>query len=268
MLQQVADEHGLYLDYKKLRPIRNNRRKCSWQDRYGNLHDLDYVLERGGSEDVRGLPAAFIETAWRAYTKHSRNKVQEIQGAVVPLAETYAGVRPFLGAILVGVFTEGSLKQLRDNGFCVAYLPGESVVQAFRLAGLDASFDERTSDAEFQAKIDRWDQISAATQRQARQYFFEINRDQLAYFKAALLTSLSRQIDRIRVIALHGSPFEAATVEDAVVYVESYREDIATVSGFSRYEVDMKYNNGDVIQATFQEKSEALRFLRTFAPAG
>ena len=46
----------------------------------------DYVLERGGTDTVRGLPAAFIETAWRRYTKHSRNKAQEIQGAVLALA--------------------------------------------------------------------------------------------------------------------------------------------------------------------------------------
>lgn len=54
----------------------------------GNAHDLDFVLERGGSDDKIGMPAAFIETAWRRYTKHYRNNAQEIQGALEPLAET------------------------------------------------------------------------------------------------------------------------------------------------------------------------------------
>jgi hypothetical protein len=47
---------------------------------------------------------AFIETAWRRYTRHSRNKAQEIEGAIGPLAETFAHARPFLGAILAGQF--------------------------------------------------------------------------------------------------------------------------------------------------------------------
>lgn len=52
VLQEVADQNGLYLDYKKDRPARPGK-NVSWQDRYGNSHDLDYVLERGGTESAR-----------------------------------------------------------------------------------------------------------------------------------------------------------------------------------------------------------------------
>ncbi|MEC4984659.1 MAG: hypothetical protein SAJ37_10815 [Oscillatoria sp. PMC 1068.18] len=107
-LQKVADDQGLYLDYQKKRQARLGK-KVSWRDRYGNLHDLDYVLEAEGTEEIRGIPTEFIETAWRRYTKHSRNKVQEIEGALIPLADTYSYLHPFLGAILAGVFTSGSL---------------------------------------------------------------------------------------------------------------------------------------------------------------
>ena len=86
-----------------------------------NSHDLDFVLERGGTPDKIGMPVAFIETAWRRYTKHSRNKAQEIQGALEPLAETYRHLAPFKGAVLAGVFTEGALTQLRSLGFTVLY---------------------------------------------------------------------------------------------------------------------------------------------------
>jgi hypothetical protein len=72
-----------------------------------------------------GMPAAFIETAWRRYTKHSRNKAQEIQGAIMPLVETYMKAGPFIGAVLAGVFTKGALMALnshRDLGLlCVHY---------------------------------------------------------------------------------------------------------------------------------------------------
>jgi hypothetical protein len=42
-LQKVADRHQLYLDYQRNRPARKGSR-VSWQDRYGNCHDLGYEL--------------------------------------------------------------------------------------------------------------------------------------------------------------------------------------------------------------------------------
>jgi hypothetical protein len=145
LLQSVADRHGLYLDYQRTRAARTGK-KVTWKDRYGNSHDLDYVFERGGTDTVLGLPAAFIETAWRRYTKHSRNKAQEIEGAVRTLADTYSHLRPFLGIILAGVFTQGSLDQLRSRDFQVVYLPYDAIVDAFVAVGIDASFDEHTKE--------------------------------------------------------------------------------------------------------------------------
>src|SRR5258706_13763861 len=82
MLKSIGEKHDLYLDYKKPRRARAKQggkdlSKVTWQDSYGNRHDLDYVLERGGTEEVLGVPVPFIELAWRRYTKYSRNKVPE-----------------------------------------------------------------------------------------------------------------------------------------------------------------------------------------------
>ena len=87
LLADFAVKHGLYFDRKGSRQCRDGL-KCSWIDLNKNSHDLDFVLERGGTTIKKGMPAAFIEVAWRRYTKHSRNKAQEIQGAIMPLAET------------------------------------------------------------------------------------------------------------------------------------------------------------------------------------
>jgi hypothetical protein len=156
----VADEHGFYLDSQRKRKARTTK-KVSWQDRYGNYHDLDYVLERGGTEDSLGLPVAFIETAWRRYTKHSRNKVQEIEGALIPLADSYSHINPFLGAILAGVFTQGALDQLESKGFKILYLKYENIVKSFTSVGINASFNESTLEADFQNKIEQWKKLSA-----------------------------------------------------------------------------------------------------------
>ena len=90
ILTDFCDQRGLYLDRKGRRGKARKGSKVTWKDKYGNEHDLDFVIEKGGSPDEIGRPIAFIETAWRRYTKHSRNKVQEIQGAVLPVAECHS----------------------------------------------------------------------------------------------------------------------------------------------------------------------------------
>jgi hypothetical protein len=75
-------------DKKGPRPkVRGKKRKVAWTDSEGNVHDLDYVFEMNGTRDTMGEPVAFIELAWRRYTKHSRNKAGEIEAALVPLGE-------------------------------------------------------------------------------------------------------------------------------------------------------------------------------------
>ncbi len=162
ILASVASECGLYLDFKRPRKARGGRGKVTWQDGYGNTHDLDYVLERGGTEEVRGIPTAFIESAWRRYTKHSKNKVQETEAAVMPVALTFSRHQPFLGAVLAGEFTRNALQQLESKGFAVLHVPYQSILTAFRALGIDASSEdgvEGTTEAEFRTKIAKWQSL-------------------------------------------------------------------------------------------------------------
>ena len=159
LLTGFAEEHLVFLDKRGPRTARPNQ-KGTWIDINGNKHDLDYVLEKGGSDDQVGRPVAFIEAAWRRYTKHSRNKAQEIQGAIIPLVQTHRNSAPFIGAILAGVFTEGALQQLRSHGFAILYFPYDGIVRAFAQVGIDASFDEGTDEEVFQAKLNQWNALS------------------------------------------------------------------------------------------------------------
>src|SRR5438093_5145918 len=162
ILKSISEKHGLYLDYNKPRRARKKQggkdlSKVTWQDAYGNRHDLDYVLERGGTEDVLGVPVAFIESAWRRYTKHSKNKVQEIESAVLPIALTFSRHQPFCGAVLAGEFTHNALAQLESKGFSVLHIPYKSILDAFTDLGIDASsLDGITTEAEFRRKIAQW----------------------------------------------------------------------------------------------------------------
>lgn len=157
-LEKFARKHKLFLDRKGERKARTGK-KLSWTDGKDNKHDLDFVLERGGTINKTGIPVAFIEVAWRRYTRHSRNKAQEIQGAIIPLTEKYRNSSPFVGVVLAGEFTNGSLNQLKSHGFDVLYFPYNTVLKAFQKFGIDASSDESTLEKDFKKKIENWNKL-------------------------------------------------------------------------------------------------------------
>lgn len=264
LLVNFAKQHGLYLDRKGRRPCRKGL-KCSWTDLHGNTHDLDFVLERGGTQFEKGTPVAFIETAWRRYTKHSRNKAQEIQGAVEPLAETYKHAGPFKGAVLAGVFTDGALEQLRSLGFTVLFFPYETVIAAFERVGINAFFDENTPDVECQSKVDQWTHLSQANKEKVPKALLKGNQARVKNFMASLTASVARQIEKILILPLHGKTYEVMTINDAVSLIESYDEG-AGVSEFERYEIQIRFSNGNEITGRFNDKPSAIEFLRIYQP--
>jgi len=266
LLRRFAERHGLYLDRKGRRTARPGK-KVSWTDLSGNTHDLDYVLERGGTAKCIGVPVAFIETAWRRYTKHSRNKAQEIQGPVLPLAEAYRHAAPFMGVILAGVFTEGALAQLQSLGFSVLHFPYETVVEALQTIGVDAYFTEETADAEFERKVRRWDRVPQKKRAETARRLLQINAEAVRDFMGALEGAATRTIQLVRVLPLHGSAVEWGSVEEAISFIESYEENHRPPRmPVARYEVEVRYHNGDHIQGQFAGKEAAITFLRGYVP--
>jgi len=266
LLVPLAERYGVYLDFSHPRPARAKRTRVVWQDREGNKHLLDYVFERGGSETTIGSPAAFVETAWRRYTKHAKNKVQEIDAAVTPLAEAYGSFRPFLGAVLGGDFTENSLTQLRSRGFSVLYISYPQVVSAFREVGIDMSYNEETTDAEFSAKIR---DLRALGDEQLTIVKSKLLLEQpaAAAFVGQLEESLGRSAVRVQVTALHGDTVELASVADAIAYITEYPTGGGTASPATRFEVTAHFSNGDTIVGSFGNQPDALAFLRGLGPA-
>lgn len=264
LLSEFARQNGLFLDKKGPRKARSGI-KVTWKDKYGNEHDLDLVLERGGTPNKLGTPVAFIESAWRRYTKHSRNKVQEIQGAIQPLLETYQNAKPFAGTVLAGEFTSGALGQLRAHGFAVVYFPYASVIEAFRRVGVNAQFDEDTPDAEFSRRIRTWEKLSSARRRDVASTLRELNAEEIAHFIEILRSVVTRRILRVRVLPLHGNPHELGSILDAIAFVERYVEGNAP-GPLAKYEVQVIYSNGDRIDGQFGEKTSAVAFLRSFQP--
>jgi hypothetical protein len=259
-LQKFARKHKLYLDKKGVRKARSGK-KVTWTDTRENKHDLDFVLERGGTENKIGVPVAFIESAWRRYTKHSRNKAQEIQSAILPLATKYKSSSPFVGVVLAGVFTNGALIQLKSLGFGVLYFPYETVVKAFSKFGIDAAFDEKTAEADFREKIDSWNMLPNKVD--VAKELLKLNNKSVDEFLSSLSDSVSRFIERIIILPLHGQESVSRSVNKAIDFLTKYSEDKPKLP-LSKYEIIIKYNTGDRIEASFKDKNDSIKFLETY----
>lgn len=262
ILMTFAHDNNLYLDKKGRRTARSGK-KVTWADKFGNKHDLDYVLEKDGSDNRIGIPVAFIEIAWRRYTKHSRNKAQEIQGAILPLISTHQETAPFYGAILAGVFTEGALNQLASQGFTTLYFPYGTVAEAFQIVDIDAEFDEDTSEAEFLRKVDKWNELDDDNRTLVAEKLVELNCEGIRTFIDKLRQTVNRQIDLILVIPLHGRLFQLPSIERAINFIENYDENDNS-DPIIRYEIEIRYNNGDLIKGIFDDKERTIRFLRNY----
>ena len=260
MLYQFCKEHGLYLDTKGVRPSVRSGKKVIWEDAYGNKHDLDFVIEKAANQEIHRKPVAFIEIAWRRYTKHSRNKAQEIQSAILPIADRYQEDKPFLGVVLGGLFTQGSLRQLRSVGFHILHFSYTSITQAFDTVGINSRFDESTPHQQFRQCIDRIDAMSEIDKDNLRSSLIQQNEDSIAKFFRRLSDHIGRTVELLIVIPLFGVEHKFTSLESAIQFLSASQEDSQHVI-FQKYEIIAKYTNGDSINGSFNDKENAIRVL-------
>jgi len=261
-LREFADRHNLYFDKKEFRPARSGL-KVTWTDINSNKHDLDFVFEKDGTLECIGKPVAFIECAWRRYTKHSRNKAQEIQGAIMPLFEKYKKDNPFIGVILAGVFTENSLKQLQSLGFTILYFPYELIVNAFHVMGIDVYFEENTTEDHFLKQISLWEKLNDSQKNKIYNKITEQNLLEINNFMSFLELKINRKICKVNVWVMYGKQYSFNSVEKAKEFIISVNLNDVSPE-FDRYEAEIHYSNGDVIKVEYHNQIDLLRFLSSF----
>ena len=74
--------------------------------------------------------------------------------------------------------------------------------------------------------------------------------------------SLKRNVVRILVLALHGVNSVLTCVEDAVTFIEHYKQ-LQNKSDLVRFEIEVHYSNSDSIRCQFSEKRTAIIFLKS-----
>lgn len=203
-----------------------------------------------------------IECAWRRYTKHSKNKAQEIQGAVLPIAEKYKYHKPFLGAVIAGVFTAPSIEQLNSCGFETLYFEYSDIVKAFKVVGVDASFEESTTDEDAASKIEALQGLSGDQYEIVFENIIALSQDKVNRFKARLESSLYRQVSRIIIAPLYGISSTFDSIDDALVYLDEFDSSTLpqTVS-FEKLYIQVEYSNADKISGEFSSQINAKSFL-------
>lgn len=261
-LKQYTKQNNLYLDVKGPRPARPGL-KLTWTDINDNKHDLDFVIERNGSDTIIGNPVAFIECAWRRYTKHSRNKAQEIQGAIIPLFEKYKKDYPFIGVILAGEFTENSLTQLKSLGFSILFFPYEIIIKAFSKIGIDAFFDENTEETHFAEQVKMWESLNYEQKNIVYKEITDLNLLEIENFISSLCLKVNRKIVSIRLWTMFGKMFSFNDIKNAKEFI-SRLDEKSIFPEFQRFEAEIEYSNSDIIKISYKEKSDLLSFLSNY----
>lgn len=162
------------------------------------------------------------------------------------------------------MFTENSLTQLRSRGFDIVFIPYDDVLTAFDVVGIDASSVEETTDLDFQRKVGQWEALSGAGRAKVRSALVEVARPQTDAFVAVLNRKLARQIQHVTVTVLHGRALDTATVLDAIKYIEDYSATAVSDAPALKFDVQVRYNNSDLVGGVFHERADAIDYLRKF----
>jgi len=262
-LKPLVDKKGFYLDYRHPRKARNGGKEVLGIDEEGNKHKLDIVIEADGTEDKMGNPKAFIEMAWRRYTKHSKAKVQEISGAILPLVKTYKQNCPFYAAVLSGEFTKNSITQLESQGFYVVHITYKDMCQLYKDAvGIEIAWEEDTPDAQIERIATCVEGLSALKKKDLKENFYSRNKNKLEALANVVEEALDQQVTQIIVVPVHGKGQILLSVDDAVEFIQNYDED--SKAPILRYEITIKYTNGDEFTMKCCNKLKAIQFLNKY----
>lgn len=171
--------------------------------------------------------------------------------------------RPFLGVVLGGIFINGTLDQFRSHNFSIAYCPYETVVRAFANEGIDVSSDEDTSEAELQCKIDAFEQLTTIRRERIARGIRELQADRFSFFFEDLRRCLGRFVQHVFVLTLSGNSHKFDFIKDAIRFVTEH-DQAEPASDFVRYELNIRYSDGDEIRADCSRRAKAVAFLRLF----
>lgn len=90
----------------------------------------------------------------------------------------------------------------------------------------------------------------------------QLHPEQFDRFFLDLRSCLNRRVECVFVLALSGEAFRFESIDDAVDYVSKFDQS-EPAANFVRYELNIRYSNGDEIRGIFEDRGRAIKFLRS-----
>jgi hypothetical protein len=71
------------------------------------------------------------------------------------------------------------------------------------------------------------------------------------------------KIERVSALIINGTGMTVNTPIEAIQFLNEYSEDKSKKPSI-KYEIIIRYNTGDKIEATFKDKKDSIKFLETY----
>jgi hypothetical protein len=105
----------------------------------------------------------------------------------------------------------------------------------------------------FKKKIDNWNKLP--NQESVAKELIKLNKKEVEEFFKSLSKSVSRFIERVVILPLHGQESAKSSVVEAIDFLNDYSENPNNLP-LTKYEITIKYNTGDRIDASFKDKKD------------
>lgn len=251
LLLDAADELDLFLDCRFVdRPARESK-KILWQDGEGNSVDYDFVLEIGGTPDVRGVPVGFIESFWRRGARHSKDKARDDTNKLLPMRSTYPTAR-FLSIAACGEFTQPAAEYVKTREVNLFFINKKSVIGAFSKTGIIIDYADDLPEIE-KAKVAAA-LVSQYTDTKAKEIAAALREEcgaaMLEGYTKSVLAALSALPHTIEIIrAKISEPMTFSDTGSASKYLNS-PEDVAYTDK-EKFKYSVRYSDGSSFETDF-----------------
>ena len=169
-----------------------------------------------------------------------------------------------MGAILAGEYTEGGKKQLTSHNIDVLHIPFAVLADSFKKHGVNLDYPENAGNDRKRSIIRRWEDLSKQDIKRVEEELKAAIGEEYSIFRSALEKSLLRNIEVVVILPLYGSELVFTSVGEAIQTLVDSKSEQPARCKFAKYEIQIRFSNGDRVEGTFHSKDKAMEFLKTF----
>ena len=149
-----------------------------------------------------------------------------------------------------------------SEGFDVIYIPIEIIQRAFSVVDVDAHWEENTPEHILQEKVDAFEQLDQHEVEKIKDELLNFTSEQLEEFRSRLCRSLERKVETIRIISTFGDENTFSNIPEACNFIAKFNVSLRQLK-FYKFEIYIRYSNGDKLEAQYTDRSYAIGFLQS-----